>query len=492
MMYDPITGEPIQEEASVTQENQTVGEAKSVASNVVSKKWFLPALIGGSVSVVAVVAVVVMVLSGAFLTPVQKVSYAVGNTFKDAGAVGDLLSKTIAVSANNKNTTHFMMEVQGQAMEMEFRRDGKDKQVWVKTDISGYPDLEGTIALTKKELQAKVPILGDHVFVYDYTADNEGALMEQVPEQAVIMVNKMLAQIYKGAPEMDSEALREMTVALQEWMEEIEIEEVEKEEFEINGRDVSCPGYEIVIDEGIVKDYVKIILDGMKEYMEELGLDEIEGYNDDIFDDAYEEAVSELRGMSDIIFTVYTDSNMLAAVYMEVEDEEGKLKVLFEGGDYRAQNITIKVDSQKVFQFKGETDGNEENGEWIVYSVYDDEDKHTVLEYEYDKKSGDFEVVFLGTDGNEKMFLEGNIICNSNGVELTDAEFSFDGQSLEFEFSCKKGVTMDKLNGDRFDIGNADEDDFEDLMEDLQDELEDFIYPEDGTYFPEYDTEFYY
>ena len=87
------------------------------------------------------------------------------------------------------------------------------------------------------------------------------------------------------------------------------------------------------------------------------------------------------------------------------------------------------------------------------------------------------------------MLLEGNIVCNANGVEVTDAEVSFNGQSLEFEFSCKKGATLEKVQGDRFDIGNADEDEFEDLVEDLQDELEDLVYPGGGNYYPDYDVD---
>lgn len=272
-------------------------------------------------------------------------------------------------------------------------------------------------------------------------------------------------------------------------MEEIEIEEVDKDEFEINGRDVSCVGYEIVIDEKTMLEYVEIICDGTVEYMEELGYDEIEGFDTSVYDNLYEEMADEIEGMPEVTFTVYMDSNLLAAIIVEVEDEEEELEILFEGGDYRAQNITVKFDDEKVFALKGEKDGNEESLRLVVYvQEYDGAvntggvNALTVFDYEYDKKSGDFEANLYNTYGSAVLEVEGTIVCNNNGVEIADGEIksSDSDEKIEFEFSCKKGATIEKMDGERFDIGNADEDELMELIEDIQDELEDFIYTEDA------------
>ncbi|MBE5888981.1 MAG: hypothetical protein E7283_09190 [Lachnospiraceae bacterium] len=497
MKFDPMTGEPINEEAQGTPEvtetpvapenpaNQVVESVKSWISTMSTKQWFLPAMIGGGVGVIAIIAVVVAIVGGAFMSPVQKVTYAAGNTFKEAGILGDVFSSTMTAVANSKSTTYFMLGIEGQEMEMEVRNAGKDKQVWVKADITNYPELEGTLTLNKNELQAQAPILGDYVFFYDYTKEADGFIFENVDDEIVEALNKMLAQAYSGKTD-DSKALKEMAKALQEWMDDIEIEEVEKDEFEINGRDVNCVGYEIVIDEDMIKEYMEIVCDAMVEYMEEQGLDEMEGYDDAIFDEAFEDMFDEIEGMPEMTFTVYVDSNMLAAIVIEAEDSDGKVKILFEGGDYRAQNITVKVDGQKVLQIKGERDGNEETAELIIYSG---DEKITMMEYEYDKKSGDFEFAVLDYYGDAGLLLEGTIVANGNGVEITDGELNIDNMSADFAFSCKKGAKIEKLSGERFDLGNADEDDLEELVEDLQDELKDFM-PSYG--YPEVDYDDWY
>ena len=300
MKFDPMTGEPINEESQVTPEvtetpvtpgnplNQAVESVKSWISTMSTKQWFLPAMIGGGVGVVAIIVAVVAIVGGAFMSPVQKVTNAAGNTFKEAGVLGDVISSTLTATANNNNTTYFMLGIEGQEMEMEVRNSGKDKQVWVKADIANYPELEGTLTLNKNELQAQAPILGDYVFFYDYTKEADGYIFENIDDEIVEALNKMLAQAYSGKID-DSEALKEMAKALKEWMDDIEVEEVEKDEFEINGRDVNCVGYEIVIDEDMIKEYMEIVCDAMVEYMEEQGLDEMEGYDDAMFDEAFED-----------------------------------------------------------------------------------------------------------------------------------------------------------------------------------------------------------
>ena len=109
MKFDPMTGEPINEESQGTPEvtetpvapenpvNQAVESVKSWISTMSTKQWFLPAMIGGGVGVIAIIAVVVAIVGGAFMSPVQKVTYAAGNTFKEAGVL--VISSTLDTAA---------------------------------------------------------------------------------------------------------------------------------------------------------------------------------------------------------------------------------------------------------------------------------------------------------------------------------------------------------------------------------------------------------
>lgn len=493
MKYDPMTGEPIQEETPVNETpeneiqmnetpvneapangnlvNQVFDKVKTFVSNAATKQWFLPAAIGGGVGVVAIIAATALFLSGAFMTPIQKVATAAGNTFAEAGVLGDVLEATMKAVSNNKSTTRFMMQVQGQGMELEMRNSGKDVQIWGKGDFDGMPELEGTLTLNNKELQAYVPVLGDYVFFYNYKGENDGFIFDEVDDEVAEALNKMLEQIYSRKWDMDSEALKQMIKDLNEWVKDIDIEEVDKDEFEIDGKDVNCAGYEITIDDKMLLEYVEIVCDGYVEYLEELDIDELDEIKDELRDSMYEELADEIEGMEEVTLTVYMHANKLAAVIVEVEDSDEKLEILFEGGDYRAQNITVKFAKKKVLQFKGERDGKEEYAELIAYNG---DQKMTVLEYEYDKKDGDFGLYIFGSmyDESPSVIFEGNIVLNNNGVEITDGELSSNGTTvMELEFSCTKGATIEKLEGERFDVGNADEDDWKDIVEDIQDAL---------------------
>ena len=437
------------------------------------KKWLLPALIGGGTVVVGVAVAAVLFISGAFLTPVQKVTLAVGNTFKEAGVLGDVLSATLAASSNDKSTTRFGIDIEGNSIEAECRYTKSDKQVWVNADVKGYPEMEGTFTLTKKELQLSAPMLGDYLFVYDYTADNDGFLFEQVDEETVEALNEALAQIYSGKAE-DSDALKEMQEDIQEWIEDIEIEETEKEIFEINKKEVECAGYEIEMSSSSIIELMSIFCHGMKEYIKEQnfdGAEEVKNSALDAIDKMYNQLKTEIVALQTKSMKIYLHSNMLAAITFEQYLQGETIKILFEGGDYRAQNITVKYGKENLFRIKGERDGAVETGKLVIY--VDDrtgsKDAHIVLQYEYDKKSGDFELEAKNYNGSTAFEILGNIVCNGNGVEITDGEFSVDRESIYFDFACKKGATIEKMKGDRFDIGTADEDDFEDIQDVLED-----------------------
>ena len=84
---------------------------------------------------------------------------------------------------------------------------------------------------------------------------------------------------------------------------------------------------------------------------------------------------------------------------------------------------------------------------------------------------------YSGSAVNTKiMSFECNVKCDNNGLVISEGKLGQGSEKIEIEFSCTKGATIEKLSGDRFDIGNADEDDFRDLIEDIQDAIYDFMY----------------
>jgi len=91
----------------------------------------------------------------------------------------------------------------------------------------------------------------------------------------------------------------------------------------------------------------------------------------------------------------------------------------------------------------------------------------SVLSFEYDSKSGDFSLY------SDEISLSGTIESDRNGLTVVINEFSDEYDSYEFEGSItlEKGADFQELDGDKFDIGNASEDEVVDLMTEISDSL---------------------
>ena len=145
--------------------------------------------------------------------------------------------------------------------------------------------------------------------------------------------------------------------------------------------------------------------------------------------------------------------------------------MLFEGGDYRAQNIIIAFEGDEMIEIEGETNGSVEERSLTI-------EGEEFFSYEYDSKSGDFECFI--SDGYEEYEIANANIKSKNGqVTFYAEDVSFEGVGMEMELTIKKGAKIDKLSGETFDLGNASESELEDLVvdelgEDLYDFAEDY------------------
>lgn len=463
MKFDPMTGEPIEEsEAAVEQQTYAQsGETTPLyqeqtyynqpASTTPShKKWLIPGIIGAATVTVAVIAVVVILMTNLFLSPANRIATATANTFKEAGVWGDVVEAMENAASSEKNTTYMMVDLYGISIEAEYRNTKADKQAWVLVDISGMPEIEGTATLTQNELQIFSPLAGDTVFFYNYVDENTGALIDEMGEETVELLNKMLNILYTG----DTETNEELVKSLKEWSDEIEYVELDKREFEINDKDIACAGYAVTIDEDMLCELIDIMSEAAIAEIEEADVEEMEA--------SIEEMKTEISEMQDITVSTYIDSNELAAIVVEVDGEEETLEILFQGGDYRAQNIVVVFDEEEIIEIKGETDDNVETVEVVMGGV-------EVLSYEYDTESGDFELTI--TSGEDAITVEANIVCDKNGAVIEDGAVKVSGMYIEFAYSCTKGADIEKSSGERLDIGNASEEEIMEILQSIQNEL---------------------
>ena len=67
--------------------------------------------------------------------------------------------------------------------------------------------------------------------------------------------------------------------------------------------------------------------------------------------------------------------------------------------------------------------------------------------------------------------MDANLKGNKNKLTFVLDSIEVSGYSIDCsgEIVLKKGAKIQKISGEEFDLGNADEDEFKDLMQDLND-----------------------
>lgn len=195
----------------------------------------------------------------------------------------------------------------------------------------------------------------------------------------------------------------------------------------------------------------------------------MEGYSSEDWKDAAAEMFDgireELEDMDDIEMTFYLYKNKLAGIVLRVPDQDAEAELCFEGGDYRMQNMTLKVDGQR-YRLSG---SDEDKKEKFTLETRNGSDREQVAKLEYNYDNGKFSVNLDGVT------ISGKLISSKSEVNLkiSDVESYYYSVSPDLSITVKKGAKMEKYDGKQFDLGKADEDDYRELLEDIQDKMYD-------------------
>ena len=435
--FDPMTGE-------------TVNETKSISSDAGTPKKKVPMglIIGGAAVVVVAFSIVILVALGAFRGKMGTVAVAFANTFKEQPKfVEDLKVDDISKWIKDENYTVSML-AEDSEVSMNMSVGVKPSEIRFSGELEGeyMPETDFVVSYTDKLVKAQLPALSDVIFVYDYTKMPEGDLVEVMNEEDIEMINEALSTYWN----QDSAKLeKKISKAVMGVAKEIEIEKIDSKEYKVDGKKRKCKGYSLVITDDELLDMVDAVDSVFEEELTEAVYD------------VYAEAISEvrdtMRDFPEAEVEIYIYKNKLACINVLFDDEDMEIEWLFKGGDFRTQNMEITVDngySSSSLEVKGKKDGSKEE-----YEVSADGEE--ILVYEYDSKDGDF---VIEIDGEE---LEGNLLSERNGITL-----SFEVEDVEASVSILKGAEFEKISGEEFDLGEASEDDFEELYEDNEELFE--------------------
>ncbi len=432
--YDPMTGQPIYGNVDTTPLPVKKGMAKGVKIAIAAVAAV--AVIGTTVGVSA--------KNGAFLGKEAKVGLATVNTFKEQPQILEDINISDIITGSTY-TLGGEVSYNGQSVKAEYRSTKNEKQLAAYLDIAGASDLSAFVTLDKEKLQAACPELLDQALTYYYTGENDGMLIDMLDDdEAIQQLNELLsaAATDKKTTDEADKYVKEIVAELKS----IKFEKISAEKFEVDGKDRNCKGYMATI----TPDNINNIIDTYMDYMDELVSGELMSMTDwSSFKSEMSDLQKQIDRLDDIEIEFFIYKNKLACVRTEIEGED--MEVLFLGGDYRMQNVEVNYDGTTYFELKGEMDGSEEDIKLKAAG-------QTIAKVNYDTKSGDYSISVeeIGT-------IKGNIERTRKGVAVNVTKFfGYDG--IKFSAYANDSAEFDEVDGkDIFDIGNADESDWNDL-----------------------------
>ena len=380
----------------------------------------------------------------------------------------------------------FTYTVSGEVEDVEFSvavanaASSHTRSMYATVTYSGFT-ADATAYIDEKNIKAQVPVLGDYVFLYDYSNDkNDGYLMEFLDEadMDVKTFNALIAFANDNSSTMQKFYEKTLDYA-KDCVVGIDFKKTgEKETFKVNGNDVSCKEYQAVITAedviGWIEGYQKIWDDFYKENAKTFEpFEELSGEELDL-SDAFDDMIDEIEDYfeEDLIVSVYVKGKITGAIRLEYD--ENVIEILFKGGDYLAQNVEVNYDVDgedgTILTIEGKTKGD------VQTTTIEAEDEEFVLEYSFNRKTGELEMD-MEEWGREVYHIECTYTVSKSECKVVFDEFEMYGSAMPFDAlevtMSNKADIQEPKKGTTFDLGNVDEDELEDFAEEVMDTIQD-------------------
>lgn len=473
--FDPKTGEIIGGEIGGEEASPQSAQAASFQTPR-KNRMGLWIGIGCGLAAVIVIAVAVIALMGLISSPITKISAAAINTFKEKSQLQkdlDIYDMLRDGNAYVNLEAEYEDEVVSIGVTYDFSKKHKAVNLAVAGEFDDIDDVDVdfTAELDKDRLAVSLLPVSDELLVYYYAEKNKGDLIDLLEDAGVDIedLNSALKDLYEinlNDSKKFSDVLGGVVKAVVEELKDIKIKKIgEKESFEINGQKRACTGYVMEITEDNIEDILDAVQKAVEREIEDgIENEDIKDTVFDLSDEMFDELEHELSIEEDIELSFYIYGKQLACVRAEQGHETAE--IVFHGGDYPTQNVEVIMDggyfdNDTVFEIKGETDNKVETIEVVSYDG-------TLFELEYNTKNG--ELYFESDEADVKFDAVVKRDKASLEIEIDDIE------DVSIVFAIKDDGTVKSLNGDEFDLGDADEEDLYDLLKNIMDEYGDVLY----------------
>lgn len=430
---------------------------------------FLPFIIGGGALLVVAIIVVAGILSGAFLSKRDKIAMAAYKTANDS-TIGKVMLDSAKVFGSNELSANIAGEVS--ALGYDVQVDGTmayntakgQADIDAVINAAGVIDQEIELYYDDSIVALSLPDLTDEVYFYDYTSSNDGYLadaIESYTEGDIEDINTILASSSKMMKK-SGECNKKLIKAIKKAYKGVEVNSIDSETLEVDGKDRKCKGYEMIITGDNIADFVYAVSetsslvydDEINDIMDAIGNltgEDLSRYSPDN-EDFYDELADEFSGMGDLSIYFYIYGGKLAAICTDAEGME--MVVEFKGGDNRCSNIAITANfgsGSQTVELESAVNGNTEEG-----TIYCDDTE--IAYYEYNKKTGTFEI-----DADGLGDFDGTFKADGHEIEFT-SDFSVGVAGADISFTISDNASIKEPKGGYVDIGNVDETDLMDIV----------------------------
>lgn len=301
---------------------------------------------------------------------------------------------------------------------------------------------------------------------------------------------------YTQTPEVDPGAVKALRKAIQ-------VEKTGKESVEVNGTDLDCTGYRVLIPEDALRDYLDAtedavsaleLEDAMMELMESMGVPQSElAYMEQELENAmsgkeiFDGLKQAVKTVGDIELQVYLNGGYVSAVEWEpvIDGERLEMGLYLGGGKtYEDQWSFVISGGGDELRVKSEGDHTASSGRYTDLTTISYTDSYGSAftmesELEYDPKAHDFMWSIQG-DGFA-MEAEGQLTSSKDAVSLAldNLEFQAYGETmlaLEMEYSIRPYEKRETGAAEVTMIGEMSASDLEDLGWEIQDNAQNWVY----------------
>ena len=301
---------------------------------------------------------------------------------------------------------------------------------------------------------------------------------------------------YTQTPEVDPGAVKALRKAIQ-------VEKTGKESVEVNGTDLDCTGYRVLIPEDALRDYLDAtedavsaleLEDAMMDLMESMGVPQSElAYMEQELENAmsgkeiFDGLKQAVKTVGDIELQVYLNGGYVSAVEWEpvIDGERLEMGLYLGGGKtYEDQWSFVISGGGDELRVESEGDHTASSGRYTDLTTISYTDSYGSAftmesELEYDPKAHDFMWSIQG-DGFA-MEAEGQLTSSKDAVSLAldNLEFQAYGETmlaLEMEYSIRPYEKRETGAAEVTMIGEMSASDLEDLGWEIQDNAQNWVY----------------